>query len=35
MSISNFPEEEKLVGDYGVKIYGKVSYENQMAVLSH
>ena len=31
----DFPEEEKIVGNYGVKIYGETSYENQMAVLSH
>ena len=35
ISIANFPEEEKTVGDIGVKIYGETSYENQMAVLSH
>lgn len=31
----DFPEEEKVVGNIGVKIYGETSYENQMAVLSH
>lgn len=31
----DFPEEEKVVGNIGVKFYGETSYENQMAVLSH
>ncbi len=31
----DFPEEEKVVGNIGVKVYGETSYENQMAVLSH
>ena len=31
----DFPEEEKFVGNIGVKVYGETSYENQMAVLSH
>ena len=35
LSIVDFPEEEKVVGNIGVKVYGETSYENQMAVLSH
>ncbi len=35
VSIVDFPEEENVVGNIGVKIYGETSYENQMAVLSH
>lgn len=35
ISIVDFPEEEKIEGDFGVKIYGETSYENQLAVLSH
>lgn len=35
VSLTDFPEEEKTFGDIGVKVYGEVSYENQMAVLSH
>ena len=35
ISIVDFPEEEKVVGNIGVKVYGETSYENQMAVLSH
>ena len=31
----DFPEEKKIVNNFGVKIYGETSYENQMAVLSH
>ena len=31
----NFPEEEKIVNNFGMKFYGETSYENQMAVLSH
>lgn len=31
----DFPEEEKVVGNVGMKFYGETSYENQMAVLSH
>ena len=31
----DFPEEEKVVGNVGVKVYGETSFENQMAVLSH
>jgi len=31
----DFPEEETVVGNFGMKIYGETSYENQMAVLSH
>jgi len=33
--LTDFPEEEKTVGNIGVKVYGETSYENQMAVLSH
>ena len=35
ISMVDFPEEEKVVGNIGVKVYGETSYENQMAVLSH
>ncbi|MBP5327596.1 MAG: DNA cytosine methyltransferase [Bacteroidales bacterium] len=35
ISLTNFPEEEKTVGNIGVKVYGETSYENHMAVLSH
>ena len=35
MTMVDFPEEEKVVGTLGVKVYGETSYENQMAVLSH
>lgn len=35
ISLTDFPEEEKTVGNIGVKVYGETSYENQMAVLSH
>lgn len=35
ISMVDFPEEEKIVGNVGVKVYGETSYENQMAVLSH
>lgn len=31
----DFPEEETVVGNFGMKIYGETSYENHMAVLSH
>ena len=31
----DFPEEEKVVGNVGMTIFGEASYENQMAVLSH
>ena len=31
----DFPEEEKVVGNVGMTIFGETSYENQMAVLSH
>ena len=34
ISMVDFPEEEKIVGNYNMKIYGETSYENQMAVLS-
>lgn len=34
ISMVDFPEEEKVVGNYNMKIYGETSYENQMAVLS-
>ena len=35
ISMIDFPEEEKVVGNVGVTFYGETSYENQMAVLSH
>lgn len=35
ISMKDFPEEETVVGNFGMKIYGETSYENQMAVLSH
>jgi len=35
ITMIDFPEEEKVVGNIGVKVYGETSYENQMAVLSH
>ncbi|MBR3958984.1 MAG: DNA cytosine methyltransferase [Bacteroidales bacterium] len=35
ISMVDFPEEEKVVGNVGVKVYGETSFENQMAVLSH
>ncbi len=35
ITMVDFPEEEKVVGNIGVKVYGETSYENQMAVLSH
>ena len=35
ISIVDFPEEEKIVENFGMKFYGETSYENQMAVLSH
>lgn len=35
ISIVDFPEDEKIEGNFGVKIYGETSYENQLAVLSH
>ena len=35
ITLEDFPEEEKVVGNIGVKVYGETSYENQMAVLSH
>jgi DNA (cytosine-5)-methyltransferase 1 len=35
ITMVDFPEEEKFVGNIGVKVYGETSYENQMAVLSH
>ena len=35
ISMMDFPEEENVVGNVGVKVYGETSYENQMAVLSH
>ena len=35
ISIIDFPEEEKIVNNFGMKFYGETSYENQMAVLSH
>lgn len=33
--MADFPEEEKIVGNVGIKFYGETSYENQIAVLSH
>lgn len=35
ISFVEFPEEERVVENFGMKIYGETSYENQMAVLSH
>ena len=35
ISMVDFPEEKKIVNNFGVKFYGETSYENQMAVLSH
>ncbi len=35
LSLTDFPEKEKTVGNIDVKVYGETSYENQMAVLSH
>ena len=35
ITMVDFPEEDKVVGNIGVKVYGETSYENQMAVLSH
>ena len=35
ISIVDYPEEETVVGNFDMKIYGETSYENQMAVLSH
>ena len=35
ISIIDFPEEEKIVNNFGMKFYGETSYENQMAILSH
>ena len=35
VTMVDFPEDEKVVGNLGVKVYGETSYENQMAVLSH
>ena len=35
ITIVDFTEEDKVVGNIGVKVYGETSYENQMAVLSH
>lgn len=35
ITMVDFPEEDKVVGNFGVKVYGETSYENQMAVLSH
>lgn len=34
MTMVDFPEEENVVGNLCVKVYGEASYENQMAVLS-
>ena len=33
--MTDFPEEEKIEDNIGLKFYGETSYENQMAVLSH
>lgn len=33
--LSNFPEEKKHVCGFDVKVYGSISEENQLAVLSH
>ena len=35
ISITGFPEDVQEVNGMGVKVYGEISYENQMAVLSH
>lgn len=35
ITMVDFPEEDKVVGNFGVKVYGETSYENQIAVLSH
>ena len=35
ITLVDFPEEKKIVGDIEMKLYGETSYENQMAVLSH
>ncbi len=35
ITMVDFPEEDKVVGNIGVKVYGETSFENQMAVLSH
>lgn len=35
MPLKNFPEEGTVIDNIGVKVYGKTSYENQIAVLSH
>lgn len=35
ISMMDFPEEETVVGEFGMKFYGETSYENQMAILSH
>ncbi|MCR5445358.1 MAG: DNA (cytosine-5-)-methyltransferase [Bacteroidales bacterium] len=35
ITMVDFPEEEKVIGNLGVRVYGETSYENQMAVLSH
>lgn len=35
LSLKDFPEEETVIDNIGVKFYGETSYENQMAVLSH
>lgn len=35
ISLVNFPEEERVEKNFGMKFYGEISYENHMAVLSH
>ncbi len=35
ISLTDFPEEEEVIDNIGIKFYGETSYENQMAVLSH
>lgn len=35
LSLKDFPEEDTVINNIGVKVYGETSYENQMAVLSH
>lgn len=35
ISLKDFPEEEIVIDNIDVKVYGETSYENQMAVLSH
>lgn len=35
ISLVNFPEEERVEKNFGMKFYSETSYENHMAVLSH